>query len=92
MPEHVVDDDDDDQSALAAGNLQFPISVVQQMIRCDVSFLFIYLQYVVEARCGMDRFLTLCDLQFRMYDFDSNGTMSFEGVFVYFNSVMLFYL
>ncbi|XP_057769130.1 uncharacterized protein LOC130989201 isoform X1 [Salvia miltiorrhiza] len=37
------------KSALAVGNLQFPLSVVQQMIR--------------------------------MYDFDSNGTMSFEEFF-----------
>ncbi|KAM0007521.1 putative EF-hand domain-containing protein [Helianthus debilis subsp. tardiflorus] len=35
------------QRALAVGNLQFPITIVQQMIR--------------------------------MYDFDRNGTMSFEG-------------
>ncbi|KAG7010818.1 hypothetical protein SDJN02_27614 [Cucurbita argyrosperma subsp. argyrosperma] len=36
-----------DQNALAVGNLNFPLSIVQQMIR--------------------------------MYDFDRNGTMSFEG-------------
>ncbi|GJR85387.1 sorcin-like protein [Tanacetum coccineum] len=38
------------QRALGVGNLQFPISIVQQMIR--------------------------------MYDFDKNGTMSFEGLLV----------
>ncbi|KAL4572802.1 hypothetical protein LXL04_019587 [Taraxacum kok-saghyz] len=44
------------QSALAVGNLQFPITVVQQMIR--------------------------------MYDFDRNGTMSFEE-FVALNKFLL---
>lgn len=81
-----------DQSALAVGNLQFPLSVVQQMIRSDVMCASFTYAPISRGCVGSSKskywksfatldFLTLCAAQFRMYDFDSNGTMSFEGVF-----------
>ncbi|KAF8405533.1 hypothetical protein HHK36_010440 [Tetracentron sinense] len=63
--------------ALTVGNLDFPLSVVQQMIR--------YFSLVkVKLDCSQIDVLGLC----RMYDFDRNGTMSFEE-FIALNKFLL---
>ncbi|KAL6011923.1 hypothetical protein ACLOJK_002389 [Asimina triloba] len=61
------------QSAFASGNLEFSVSVVTQMIRLTS-----YLNAVFEKQI----------LRFSMYDFDRNGTMSFEE-FVALNKFLL---
>lgn len=63
------------QRALGKGNLEFSLSVVEQMIRF-ISRLFSLFFFIIIHFT----FFFIPIQHNRMYDFDRNGTMSFQGM------------